>query len=351
MYKRVPECQAIAVPFTGVVFWTMGTVPCITMAFVVVCENIARTIILIITLWDNVDYLVTYYILRDLEHQPMDATNTQFPVLIAIISSALLLIPTICMLNFSELALDSFLGFLSTAAISVIVVINFAVDFDSAMDMSRNLSFWPQDVYGIVLCFGVFVSSLAGHACLPSIWQQMQNPDDYNNVLNISWSVIFILNLMTGVIGYLTFGDSVKTILTKSMMEDGGALSTICVICIIINITSHIPIGIHISSALPESVLQVRHHIVKRVSRTIFYSVIIYIAWLLRNNVLTVSAFMGSVLTLTISVLCPLMGQLINRFNARRIRKNVRMIVTIVVLIVFAVASGCMLYVDLHRHE
>lgn len=335
----------------GVMLHSMGSAPCIVMALCVIVENVARSVILMITMWDNIQYLVTYYIFADLESEQLHSVHFEMTVLIAMVTNAFLLLPTIWMLSFSDLALDSLLGFVSTIVLSLCVAINFAEDFETAERLSNDLTFWPRDLYGIVLCFGVMTSSLAGHACLPSIYEQMERKRDYAHCLNVSWMIIFCVNMMTGIVGYLTYGDSVDLLLTESMMKRGGTLSTITIICIIVNLLAHVPIGVAISSSLPESVLQFRHHIIRRVFRLIFYSVITYMAWLLRDHVLAVSAFMGSVTTWVISGLCPLLGQLKMRFHDQNTNRNVQAVVVAIVLCAFAVASGFMLFADLQHRE
>merc|ERR1712154_75765 len=95
-------------------------------------------------------------------------------------------------------------------------------------------------------------------------------------------------------------------------------------------------------------ILQLKHHLIKRVFRTIFFLTIVVTAWILADNVALIAAMMGSVLTLAISMLCPLLAKLNLDFDsfARKDSFNLQRILIVIVAILFLSFSGFMLYVE-----
>eukprot|EP01083_Nonionella_stella_P299718 1019551_1 len=315
------------------------------MSVVIVLENIGRTIICLVTMWQNILYIV-----RD----PLqtDGNDYQLQANIAMISSAVLLLPTAWMLFFSDLVFDSILGFISTWSLALIVIANFVVNTRTDVDAWHNteIGFWPQDISGLVLCFGIFIANMAGHSCLPTIYNQMQDPSQYSRALNVSWVVIFVIEMTTGIFGYCTYGSNTKLMITESMMETSvpneprHILFTVLTICVVINLFVHVPIGVAIASQLPESVLQLKHHLIRRVFRTVFFIVIVYTAWLCLGQIALLSAFIGSILTLTISMLCPLLAKVYLDVQTNK-HKNVFIGI---VVVLFTSCSIFMLFILFH---
>ena len=97
---------------------------------------------------------------------------------------------------------------------------------------------------------------------------------------------------------------------------------------------------------LPESFLQLQHRLMRRVFRSIFFMLIVTCAWLLIDHLIYISAFMGSVLTLCISMLCPLLGKLCLDFYKSSVLTTSRRMLMSLVLAARMSLSAFMLYVD-----
>lgn len=50
------------------------------------------------------------------------------------------------------------------------------------------------------------MSGFAGHAVFPSIYRDMENPSDYNKMVNVTYQVTTVIYVFMAIIGYLMFG-------------------------------------------------------------------------------------------------------------------------------------------------
>ena len=78
--------------------------------------------------------------------------------------------------------------------------------------------FWPDDIMGFSVCIGIYVVSLAGHACLPAIYAQTEKPEKFEQILDLSFFAMYILYVMVAVFGYLTYGNQTQVIVTSNLI-------------------------------------------------------------------------------------------------------------------------------------
>ena len=157
LFSRVPH---IYHTYTGLTMYTCGFTVSIIASTSIIFENMARTIVFLIALWSMISYLIEY----DFASSAVD--EDALTIHVALISSLLLLVPTVAMLFFGDLVISSLIGFISTAFISIIVLVNFLIhEIDlSATGYHEWLQIFPADLYGLALCIGIFISNVAGHA-------------------------------------------------------------------------------------------------------------------------------------------------------------------------------------------
>ena len=43
-----------------------------------------------------------------------------------------------------------------------------------------------------MVCLGIFILSMAGHAALPGVYAQMRRPEDFNRMLDVSFLSSFL---------------------------------------------------------------------------------------------------------------------------------------------------------------
>lgn len=72
-------------------------------------------------------------------------------------------------------------------------------------DSSEIVSFTSED--SIPTLFGLFMFCLAAHYTYPTIKGKMQEPDRWDDAVLVSFTIIFLIYVFTGVSSYLAFGD------------------------------------------------------------------------------------------------------------------------------------------------
>jgi len=80
----------------------------------------------------------------------------------------------------------------------------------------------------ISLSMGIFVVSFAGHASLPQVYREMKKPEEFEHVLDICFSIMFLVYAGSGIIGYLIYGYTVDIIISTNLVEQpGGVLASV----------------------------------------------------------------------------------------------------------------------------
>lgn len=54
------------------------------------------------------------------------------------------------------------------------------------------------------------MSGFCGHSVFPQIYRDMKQPREYTGMVNLTYTVVAILYLLVGGVGYLMFGDFIK---------------------------------------------------------------------------------------------------------------------------------------------
>merc|ERR1739838_989288 len=95
-------------------------------------------------------------------------------------------------------------------------------NYTSPNYLTRNpdVKFFEPD---ISVGVGIFLLSLAGHACLPSCYANMKNPDHFDRILDICFVIMFLLFACLGVGGYVVYGPQVDVVINHSMATYPGS--------------------------------------------------------------------------------------------------------------------------------
>jgi vesicular inhibitory amino acid transporter len=73
------------------------------------------------------------------------------------------------------------------------------------------------------LAIGLVMVGFAGHACFPSIRCSMDQPKQYNAMLDVSYMVCFTIYGSVAALGYLMYGTSTLKEITLNITSDTGA--------------------------------------------------------------------------------------------------------------------------------
>lgn len=144
-----------------------------------------------------------------------------------------ILLPT-AFLPLSLLSYASLVGVLST------LFIIFTVIFDGATKMEGPGSLWQpaETTLGamsqlkLTLAFGLFMAGFSGHAVIPSLALDMENPEEFDSMMDIAFSATTVLYAIMGGAGYLMFGTSVSQEISQDLLRTPGfhaGLNQLCV--------------------------------------------------------------------------------------------------------------------------
>ncbi|KAI9851404.1 MAG: hypothetical protein M1838_003755 [Thelocarpon superellum] len=80
----------------------------------------------------------------------------------------------------------------------------------------------PAQWSKLPLSFGLLMSPWGGHSVFPNIYRDMRHPHKYNRSLAITYSFTFLLDVSMAIVGWLMFGDDVKTEITSNVLVTKG---------------------------------------------------------------------------------------------------------------------------------
>ncbi|KAI0079589.1 hypothetical protein K474DRAFT_1617378 [Panus rudis PR-1116 ss-1] len=158
--------------------------------------------------------LVTLY--ADSLHAVVPAYSSNTYKIIGIV----ILVPTMLM-PLSILSYASIIGILSILFIIAIIFI------DGLSKTSAPGSLWSpaetslgvRNLGELGVSFGLFMAGFAGHAVMPSLVRDMQDPSHYDVMIDWAFLAATAIYAVIGVAGYLMFGNDVSDEFSKDLMK------------------------------------------------------------------------------------------------------------------------------------
>ncbi|KAI8369672.1 transmembrane amino acid transporter protein-domain-containing protein [Blakeslea trispora] len=132
------------------------------------------------------------------------------------IISFVVLLPTV-FLPIKKLAYTSLVGIIACVCLVVIVLYDGLSKPEkpgSILDPMET-EFFPAHLSP--LSFGLIMSGFAGHAVFPSIYRSMENPKEYNRMVNVTYVITIVIYFLMAVIGYLMFGQDTLQEITQNV--------------------------------------------------------------------------------------------------------------------------------------
>ncbi|KAI9498695.1 transmembrane amino acid transporter protein-domain-containing protein [Zychaea mexicana] len=151
-----------------------------------------------------------------------DGLNSLFPgfdIVSLRIASFLILTP---MLFFPVryLSYSSLLGIIS--AVSIILVMLYdgftKVTSPGSLIEPADTSILPNDYMKLPLSFGLIMAGFASHAVFPTVYRDMDNPKQFDTMVNCTYSVTTIIYFGVAACGYLMFGSQTMQEITQNLM-------------------------------------------------------------------------------------------------------------------------------------
>lgn len=159
----------------------------------------------------------------------------------------------------------SFLSPISLVGITSILFTIIVLLIDGLSKRSKPGSLWdPADTQlgprfkGMGIGFGLLMSGFASHPILPSLYRDMQHPEQFNHMLDLAYLATAVLYVTMGVAGYAMFGMNVSDEVTSDLGRTRGMplfLTTACVVLIIVNSMSKFALALRPVQSFFESAL------------------------------------------------------------------------------------------------
>ncbi|KAI8636937.1 transmembrane amino acid transporter protein-domain-containing protein [Parasitella parasitica] len=257
-----------------------------------------------------------------------DGIQSLFPELDLIstrILSLCILTPTV-FLPIKKLAYTSLIGIIACVSLVIIVL------YDGLSKEQRPGSLFdpmdteiiPNDISNLPLSFGLIMSGFAGHAVFPSIYRDMENPKQYNRMVDLTYQITAVIYFLMAIVGYLMFGQEALQEITQNLalIEDYSQLLNRFAIWLLV-LTPIAKYGLMMqplnmsweialfSNPKFESWLSVswRKNALTIVGRSLVTALLVYIA-LVFPGFDKVMSLLGALFSFTISIIFPLVCHL-----------------------------------------
>lgn len=86
--------------------------------------------------------------------------------------------------------------------------------------MPTNL--FPESFKDLCFSLGLFLAPWGGHATFPEIYTDQGLPERYPHCMHVTFSFCYIVDLLTGVVGFLMFGSGVDAEVTRNILLAKG---------------------------------------------------------------------------------------------------------------------------------
>lgn len=164
--------------------------------------------------------------------------------------------PTVWMLNFGDIKVLSLLGSVCSILLSVSIVSCFLYKASKGDAGSFHDADMMGELDGTMICLGIFILSMAGHAALPGVYSQMQHPEDFNFMLDMSFFVIFLVYSAVAACGFYTYVDDTAVVVTTNIETwPGGAIYYVVTSFVCFQIWTAISGTVQVLCEIPEEIL------------------------------------------------------------------------------------------------
>lgn len=148
--------------------------------------------------------------------------------------SAAVMIPTLWLADLSSLSYVGALGAMASVSLMGVVLFElfaspgFPAQLPAAFETTAALH-----LSTLPLSFGLLAFVFAGHAVFPAIYTSMEQPEEYEPMLDKTYAIVGVTCLLIGTAGYMLYGDAVKDEVTINLPE--GIASTLALALITVN--------------------------------------------------------------------------------------------------------------------
>lgn len=274
------------------------------ISFLFFCELFAAAVALFILISDSV---ISIYPAFD-------------PLIVKLVAFCIVT-PTTWPRSLSVLSYGSILGIFTIFNLIVIIYYNGLSNKDSTPGSlwlpAEGVTMFPTDAsswWRLPTCFGLLMAPFSGHAILPSIYRDMAKPVQFPKMLNTTYIITMFFYLSLAIAGYFMFGTSTLEEITQNLPlipTYSKTLTLATIYLIIINpFTKYALTIVPVSITLEMMLMQSRSCALSpsfiRISLRTLVSVLTLMIAIVFPGFHRVMALLGSLGSLTVSVVLPL---------------------------------------------
>ncbi|KAF8342961.1 transmembrane amino acid transporter protein-domain-containing protein [Cantharellus anzutake] len=155
---------------------------------------------------------------------PRSAVITSTLFFVELFTVSLFILVPSAFLPLSVISYASLLSVVATLFVIVVVVIDGLSKYDTPGSLFEfaPTDVWPVSSMQLGLSFGLFMAGFAGHAVVPSIAQDMREPERFERMINTAFVVTTVIYGIIGVCGYLMFGRTVTDEISRDLLQTQG---------------------------------------------------------------------------------------------------------------------------------
>ncbi|KAI8915713.1 transmembrane amino acid transporter protein-domain-containing protein [Gorgonomyces haynaldii] len=129
-----------------------------------------------------------------------------------------LVLPMTYSRSLSFVAYGSFLGVLALVNLLVIVFFDGLTTQTTPGSIIHPAytSLYPDDWFNVPFAVGLIVSGFCGHSVFPNIYRDMDSPQRYRSLVNVSFTWTLLIYILLASAGYVMFGADIKEEITQN---------------------------------------------------------------------------------------------------------------------------------------
>jgi len=123
--------------------------------------------------------------------------------------------------HLGALAWGSLIGIFAIANLSTILFYDgfSKKDYPGSLISPAETFILPVNLMRVPLTIGILMAGFSGHSVFPTIYHDMREPRKYNSVVNISYTLTFLVYFLVAAAGYAMFGEKTLPEITQNIAE------------------------------------------------------------------------------------------------------------------------------------
>jgi len=217
--------------------------------------------------------------------------------------STALVCTTFFKVNVSEFAALNALGtFASFCIVFTVIII-----FSCSNNINHGEINW-FDIWGFSMSSGIYAIALAGHAVLPSVYVNMKTPSHFDNMLDWTFVVMFLVFCFVAFFGYGIAVENTNIQITFNVRDTGYTImTTFMILVVLIALMTSLCPTVAVLCELPEEYLGWTTSPKKQISlRLSSYISCVLLSYFCRNALASFASTVGGFCTVWTSIILPI---------------------------------------------